>query len=212
MKQSLFLVCMLFAVGTLVAQPLAPKFSFGVHGNFTMSNLPGPAVSGSASLKDAYGAGWGGGAHLDVSLLMFGFRLSGDYMKYSLDEDRFRSSYAGVFGGAVNQISINGGGLSIFSLNANGKWNILPLPVVTPYLTGGVGLAWLSVDETKTSISGVAGNTFPSRSEGGKTSLNLGAGADLSLGLTLFVEVKYVWILTEGETSTYVPVTLGVTF
>lgn len=89
---------------------------------------------------------------------------------------------------------------------------VLPLPVVRPYLTGGAGLAWLSVEGTKTSIAGVPGRTFPSSRQSAKTSLSLGAGADLSLGVTLFVEARYVWIFTEGETSTYVPVTLGVTF
>lgn len=208
MKRLQMFVALVSIPGAVMAQSLG----FGVHGNFTLSNLPGPTVEGSRSLQDAYGTGIGGGAHLDVSLVMVSFRLSGDYMKYSLDEEKFRSFYADVFGGAVSQIAVDGGGLSIFSLSANGKMNILPLPIVTPYLTGGVGLAWLSTDEAKTSIAGVAGRTFPSSSSGGKTSLNLGVGADINLGVALFVEAKYVWILTDGGKSSYVPVTIGVTF
>jgi hypothetical protein len=34
----------------------------------------------------------GGGAHLDLGLPGLSLRLSGDYLKYSLDEERFRGS------------------------------------------------------------------------------------------------------------------------
>jgi opacity protein-like surface antigen len=112
----------------------------------------------------------------------------------------------------VSQLNIEGGGLRILSVSANGKLNIAPIPLITPYVTGGVGLAWLTLDETKTSIAGVAGRTFPSGSQGGKTTFNIGAGADISFGVDLFVEARYVWILTDGAKSTYVPVTVGVTF
>jgi opacity protein-like surface antigen len=191
---------------------VAPKIRFGIHGNFTVSDLPGPDVAGSKALKDAYGTGWGGGAHLDLSLMMFSFRLSGDYMTYALDEDRFRAAYEETFGPAVSQLNIGGGGLNIFSVTASGKMSLAPLPIVTPYLTGGVGLAWLNLDETTTSIAGVAGRTFPSASQGGKTTLSVGAGADIGIGIDLFIEARYVWILTDAEKSTYVPVTVGITF
>jgi opacity protein-like surface antigen len=154
----------------------------------------------------------GGGAHLDLGLPGLSLRLSGDYLKYSLDEERFRGSYADVFGEAVNQISVQGGGLGILSASANAKVAVMPLPVVRPYITGGVGLAWLSVAEARTSIAGAPGNTFPATTQNGKKSFNLGAGADLEVGIKLFVEARYVWILTEGERSTYVPVAIGVTF
>jgi opacity protein-like surface antigen len=215
MRLALTLVALLWIAGVSAAAPLGsavPKVGFGVHGDFTLANLPGPVIAGSAPLEDAYGLGVGGGVHLDVGLPGLSLRLSGDYLTYSLDEGKFRDSYAGVFGGAANQISIDGGKLSIKTVSANAKAAVVPLPVVKPYVTGGVGLAWLSTDETRTSIAGVAGRTFPAATQNGKTSFNVGAGADLDLGLKLFVEVRYVWIATEGQTSTYVPVTLGVTF
>jgi opacity protein-like surface antigen len=89
---------------------------------------------------------------------------------------------------------------------------ILPLPIVTPYITGGIGLAWVNRDEVTTSITGFPGNKFPSSSQSGKTSIAVGAGVDLKLGINLFLEVKYAWIFTDVATSTYVPVTVGVTF
>jgi opacity protein-like surface antigen len=205
-------VCLFVLALTAPAFAIGPGVAIGAHANFTLSNFPGPATSGATSLQDAYGMGIGGGLHLDINLMVISFRLSGDYVHYALDQDKFRDAFRPVFGNAVSQLSIDGGGLGIYSLTANGKMNIVPLPVITPYFTGGIGLAWLTRDEVKTSIAGAAGATTPSATQSGCTSFNLGAGVDLSVGISLFVEAKYVWILTEGETSTYVPVTIGVTF
>jgi opacity protein-like surface antigen len=215
MRYLFALVSLLFFVGVSVAAPLgpvAPQVGFGVHGNFTQGSLPGPVIDGTKSLADAYGPGLGGGAHLDFGLPGLSLRLSGDYLKYSLDEERFRASYADVFGKAVKEISIQGGGLDIRSVSANAKVAVMPLPVVRPYLTGGAGLAWLSVAETRTSIANEPGNTLPAITQNGKKTFNVGAGVDFEVGIKLFVEARYVWILTEGEKSTYVPVAIGVSF
>ncbi len=195
------------------ALALGPGFGFGVHANFTTSNFPGPSVSGTnQQLSSAYGAGWGGGVHVDADLMVFSFRLSGDYLHYSIDQNKFRDSFRPFFANAVNQMSIDGGGLGIIALSVNGKMPVLPLPVITPYLTGGVGLAWVNRDQVTTSIAGFSGSTFPSSSQSGKTSVDVGAGVDIKIGIALFVEAKYAWIFTDGSTSTYVPVTIGVTF
>jgi len=215
MRNFLALAGLLCVVGVPAAAPLgpaAPKVGFGLHGDFTQGSLPGPAIDGTKSLKDAYGPGLGGGVHLDLGLPGLSLRLSGDYLKYSLDESRFRDSYAGVFGEAVDQISVQGGGLGITSVSANAKVAVMPLPLLRPYVTGGAGLAWLSVAETRTSIASAPGRTFTATTQSGRKSLNLGAGVDLEVGIKLFVEARYVWILTEGERSTYVPVALGATF
>jgi opacity protein-like surface antigen len=196
---------------SLPAAAMGPGVALGAHANFTLSNFPGPATAGATSLKDAYGMGIGGGIHLDVNLVLLSVRLSGDYIHFALDQDKFREAFRPVFGNAVSQISIDGGGLGIYALNANGKMPIIPLPVLTPYLTGGVGLAWLSRDQVTTSIAGVSGGSTPSATQSARTSINIGAGVDLHVGITLFVEAKYAWIFTEGESSTYVPVTIGVT-
>lgn len=215
MRLFLALVSMLCVVGVSVAAPTGlatPKVGFGVHGNFSLGNLPGPVMVGSAQLKDAYGPGLGGGAHLDLGLPGLSLRLSGDYLKYSLDEERFRGSYADVFSKAVDQISVQGGGLGILSVSANAKVAVMPLPVVRPYVTSGIGLAWLSVAEASTSIAGLPGKTFLATTQNGKETFNIGAGVDLEIGIKLFVEARYVWILTDGEKSTYAPVAIGVTF
>ncbi|HTS00377.1 MAG TPA: outer membrane beta-barrel protein [Bacteroidota bacterium] len=195
------------------ALALGPSFGFGVHANFTSSKFPGPSVSGvNQQIGSAYGAGWGGGVHIDANLMVVSFRLSGDYLHYAIDESKFRDSFRPLFGNAADQMSISGGGLGIVAVSANGKMPILPLPFITPYATGGIGIAWLTRDAITTSITGFPGNTFPSSTQGGKTQVDVGLGVDLKLGIALFLEVKYAWIFTDVATSTYVPVTIGVTF
>ena len=144
--------------------------------------------------------------------MVFSLRLTGDYIHYAIDESKFRDSFRPLFGPAVDQLSISGGGLGIVALAVNGKMPLLPLPVITPYLTGGIGLAWVNRDEITTSITGFPGNNFPSSSQSGKTTVDVGLGVDVKLGIALFIEVKYGWIFTDVATSTYVPVSIGVTF
>jgi len=205
----------LIALCAPAALALGPSFGFGVHANFTSSKFPGPSVSGvNQQISSAYGAGWGAGVHLDANLMLVSFRLSGDYLHYAIDESKFRDSYQATLtslGIPTNQLSVSGGGLGIVALSINGKMPILPLPFITPYATGGLGLAWLTRDEIKTSVAGF-GATIPSSTQGGKTTVDVGLGVDLKLGIALFLEVKYAWIFTDVATSTYVPVTIGVTF
>ena len=215
MKRKLLAAVLLLALAATSSRALAlgPGFAFGVHANFTSSSFPGPSTSGlNQQINSAYGVGWGGGVHLDANLMVISFRLSGDYIHYAIDESKFRDSFRPLFGSAADQMSVSGGGLGIVTIAVNGKMPLLPLPIVTPYLTGGIGLAWVNRDEVTTSITGFPGNKFPSSSQGGKTLVNLGAGVDLKLGINLFLEVKYAWIFTDVATSTYVPVTVGVTF
>ncbi len=215
MKRTLLAGALLFALAAVSSRALAlgPGFAFGVHADFTSSSFPGPSASGlNQQINSAYGAGWGGGVHLDANLMVVSFRLSGDYIHYAIDETKFRDSFRPLFGSAADQMSVSGGGLGIVALAVNGKMPLLPLPIITPYLTGGVGLAWVNRDEVTTAIAGFPGNKFPSSSQSGKTSVDIGAGVDLKLGISLFLEVKYAWIFTDVATSTYVPVTVGVTF
>jgi opacity protein-like surface antigen len=201
---------------TAFSQPvvggLAPSVNFGVHANFMNANFPGPQINGTAALKDVYGAGFGGGLHLDVQLAMVSFRISGDYLSFSPDNDKYRQGLEGIIGTAAGQFSVDGGGITLLSGNLNAKMAILPLPIVKPYLTGGIGLARLSVDDARVMQNGVETKAYGGFSSETCTAWNLGAGVDLSVGVTLFLEVKYMWIVTEPETSTLVPVTIGVTF
>lgn len=210
----LFVCCILVCSSSAFGQlgPIGPSVGFGVHASFTNINLPGPSVNGTNPLQDVYGGGYGGGAHLDISFVTLGIRVSGDYFTFSPDNDKYRAALAALVGSAASQFSLDGGRVSILSGNVNAKMGILPIPILSPYLTGGIGLARISADETKVIFQGQPTQSFPSFSSETKTSFNIGAGIDLNVGVALFFEVKYTWILTDNKTSTYVPVTIGITF
>jgi opacity protein-like surface antigen len=197
-----------------VAQPivggLAPSVNFGVHANFMNANFPGPSIQGSTALKDVYGAGFGGGVHLDVQFAMLSLRVSGDYLSFSPDNDKYQKGLEGIIGTAAGQFTVAGGGITMWSGNVNAKMAILPLPIIKPYLTGGVGLASLNADEAKVMQGALATKAYPGFPSVTKTMWNIGVGVDFSIGVTLFLEVKYVWVMTD-PTSTLVPVTIGVT-
>lgn len=80
-----------------IAQP-GPSVDLGVHANLTALSLPGPEINGARPLSDVYGTGFGGDVHLDVSFLAFGLRLSGDYIMFSPDQDKYRNALASLVG------------------------------------------------------------------------------------------------------------------
>jgi opacity protein-like surface antigen len=170
-------------------------------------------VSVGGVLKDAYGWGYGGGLHLDVNLALIDLRFSGDYVSASLNNEEYRAKLQDLIGNQASSYSVEGGNVSVLSVNANLKWTVLPLPVLSPYLTGGVGLARTNTGSLTVKYLGTPVSNFPEVESETKTIYNLGAGADLSLGgITLYVEAKYCRIMTEGEQTTYVPISVGITF
>jgi hypothetical protein len=204
----LLLCFALLAAWVANAQPLGPQLKFGVHGNVANLNVAEP-------LNEVYGLGYGGGAHLDVKFVLLSVRVSGDYITFSPDNDKFRSAVSRYVGNLASGVTYEGGKVNIFSTNVNAKFVLLPLPIVNPYLTGGVGLASLSVGEGKVLLNGapVAGSTIPAVPGETKPSINIGAGVDLDLpGLSLFLEAKYFWVFTEGDKVKFLPISLGITF
>jgi len=93
------------------------------------------------------------------------------------------------------------------------KWKLLPLAVLSPYLTGGVGIARLSMGDMTVRDQGSPVEGVPAAGTQTKSAINVGGGVDFKLaGVTLFIEGRYTWILTEGEKTGYIPVSVGVTF
>ena len=206
MKYLVLSIALLVAVSTAAVA----QVHFGIHGNVTNFNFGG-------DLDNIYGLGYGGGVHLDFKLpILLSFRLSGDYLMLSPDKGKYQTFLARFVGPAVaSGITIDGGRIDVYSTNLNAKLDVLPLPVIHVYATGGVGYVRLSSTDAKLNFNGlppVAVNA-PVQTQS-KPSVNAGAGVDLDLGpITLYGEVKVTWILTEGKTSTEVPLgTVGITF
>ncbi len=200
--KKLFALLVLLVVWSSTSSAGGP-ISFGVQATGAALNMPAP-------FTDIYSGGFGGGAHLDINLpVLFAFRLQGDYVTFAPDDAKYKA-FLSTLAGVPANFTLEGGRMNILSGQVNTKLSPLPLPFISPYLTAGVGVTTLSVSELK-----VNGQTVPGSSYAGDTnfSANLGAGIDLNLiALSLYLEARYTWIFTSGATSTYIPVSLGVTF
>lgn len=200
---------LLATVLALMALPASAKgpVSFGIHANGAFLNVPPP-------LDPAYGFGYGGGLHLDINFIPgTNLRISGDYISFGLNEDDYKkvaAEYNPGFGSTG--FSLSGGRISILSASANGRFG-LPFPVVSPYITAGVGIAVIGSSDLSVSYLGQVVSPSPEQSDETKPSLNIGGGVDLNIAVaTIFVEAKYTVIFTSRESSSYIPITIGVTF
>jgi opacity protein-like surface antigen len=204
----------------LTASAGAQGLRFGVQGDFVnfnlgvaQTNVQIPQVGSldvSSLVKDIYGLGYGGGIHFDVDLGLLAFRLSGDYIMLSPDKAKYQS----LLGPLGSQVTIDGGRIDIYSANLNLKFNILPLPVIHVYVTGGGGFVDIKMNDATLSLGTFKLATVKAFDTQTKPTLNAGAGVDIKLGpVALFAELKVNFIMTTGKTSSEVPLaTVGLTF
>jgi hypothetical protein len=186
-------------------------FGFGVHANYANLNVAEP-------LKSAYGPGFGGGLHGDLRFGNVTLRVNGDYISFGADHDVYTTL---VYNAIVveypdilrQDIKVDGGGtIGILSFGANGKYS-LPNVKVSPYLIGGIGVAKTSISEISATLQGAPVTILTDFTSKASFMTNVGAGIDFPLGSTaIFLELKYTWIFIEGQTTTYFPISLGVTF
>ncbi len=206
-----------------MAQESGTSVDFGVHGNIISSDinavlreiagLPAPSGTYEIALEEVYGLGLGGGLHLDVDLGLLTFRLSGDYVTLSPDEEKFADAIQLYFPGA-SLTFVEGGKIEMISGSLNAKLVVLPIPAVRPYITGGGGLTYLKTTKVKLLFNGVPIPDFEILKAQTVPTLNAGAGLDLELGpVTLYGEIKVNWLFIDEGNSTFIPIgTVGVTF
>ncbi len=213
--KSLRLICLALASVMIVSGADAALLKFGLHANITNVNIGGQASFGgqdfSSQLEQIYGLGYGGGVHFDISLPLLSFRLSGDYVRLTPDLTQLRNLAAPFLGQAAQGLTVDGGNINVIFGQANLKFSLLPLPIVSVYLTGGVGIVNIVRDEATIKLASLPSfsASLPKDSQT-KASLNAGAGVDIG---PLFGEARVTWILTEGKTTVMVPIgTVGVTF
>lgn len=218
MKRLLLFCALCFAISAS-----AQTIGFGVHGNMINSDVNASVKkllnldqsnSGTlqVALDEVYGLGYGGGVHLDIGLPVLAIRVSGDYLTVSPDEDKF-STYVKQSFGALPVSYVEGGKVDMISGNANVKFTVLPLPVVKPYITGGVGVCNVSATDVTLKF-GSSNITTPILKKQTVFTYNAGAGVDFDIsGTCIFAELKVNWIDLEEGTVTLVPiVSAGITF
>lgn len=168
---------LVFGASTAQAQvPLVPKmYSFGIH-----AGLAQPM----GDFGDVVESGWSAGAMLQIKppLMPLGFRIDGTYNRF------------GYKAAALSEESAD-----ILSGNASVVFDVIPSPLVTPYVLGGVGMHRFS-------------NTA---NDGSNTDFGFHGGVGLNVGLAGFgtyIEARYVSVQTENSATNYVPITVGIKF
>jgi len=102
--------------------------------------------------------------------------------------------------GFINQIDFGGGKRRIFDVTANVVYAPLPTPLAKPYFIGGVGFY-------STRIIG------SSRLGQEDIGLNAGAGAKFNfIALKVFLDARYHHVFSDGDATSFIPVTIGIMF
>ena len=99
----------------------------------------------------------------------------------------------------------NGVTANILSATVNGIFNMSMAPAVSPYLIGGLGMY-----RSKVEIDGLG-----DAGEASSTDFGFNGGIGLRFGLSgfsTFAEARYNHIMTDGESTSYIPITFGIMF
>jgi hypothetical protein len=151
------------------------QLSFGVGG--------GPSTP-VGSLADGVGAGWHGGVVADLGVPLLPFSLRGDVMFQDLPGTAGGNSYRQ------------------FAATLNGRLGLLPLPLVSAYVTAGPGLYASSFDPAPGATNDRAVNS----------GINAGVGARVNLlVIRPFIEARFHRVFAEPARM-FVPITVGVIF
>ena len=170
-----------------------------------ISNPIGVGVVGGTSspaggLSDLAKSGWHAGAFIELNLpvVPVGFRLEGAWHQF---HDK---PFAGTTGTT---------GARIAAITLNATYAVLPLPIVKPYVIGGVGE--YSVRTTSPAplppSQGVRSD-FQTTTET-KFGINVGAGVRVQIAsFAVFVEARWHDINTSGNNAQMIPVSIGLRF
>jgi hypothetical protein len=105
--------------------------------------------------------------------------------------------------------TISGGNVSALMFGGDARFTFpLPGAGMKPFVLGGAGLASLRFGELTVNT-----DVTPSATAS-KFYYNVGGGVELAAGpvMSLFVQARYVSIATEGGSSNYIPITVGIKF
>lgn len=188
----------------VVAGLMATVGTSAVHAQISSPigvGLVGGTSSPAGRLSDLANSGWHAGAFIELNLpvVPVGFRLEGAWHQF---HDK---PFAGTS-------STTGARIAAITLNAT--YAVLPLPIVKPYVIGGVGE--YSVRATSLApqppSQGVTSSDFVTTTET-KFGINVGAGVRVQIAnFALFVEARWHDINTSGNNAQMIPVSIGLRF
>ncbi|MDQ6828538.1 MAG: porin family protein [Gemmatimonadota bacterium] len=195
MRRAIVVVAALVCATTAQAQGSGSGVTIGAGGGATFA---------TGTTGDGLNTGWNGMAFVgfNVPMIPVGLRVDGLYT---------HNGFKGCTGSCSGDAHTFGGNLNaMFGFPMEGTG-------FSPYITGGVGIANVSASVNNTTLLGSRqGSIAAAAGDNGsetKFAWNVGAGVNFQLmSLALFVEARYLSILTDGGSTNLIPITLGVSF
>lgn len=204
MKKVLFIAVMLFVMAGVVSAQVPTPFSLYVGGAVSIPNSPD-------AFADLYKTGFHGSVGFGLKV-MPGLQTVAkvEFHRFKLDHEATQ---------AINPLlvgeDINGGHNNMWMFGADLRYTLpIPQPAFKPFIIGGLGLARISVTDFDGTSSLVASLNDLQPETQNKVYFNVGAGFEFPTGpkMNLFAQVRYVSIATEGESSSFIPITIGLKF
>lgn len=197
MKRCLFILVTLMVMSALVSAQVPNPISLYVGGAVSIPSSPEVF---SELYKTGF-HGWGGVGYK----FMPNFQVVGkiEYQRFALDW------------GELGDV-MSGGHNNMLMFGADGRFAFgLPAAPVKPFVLGGVGMARVSVSEISSSDPLLQAGLNDLRYDAEtKMYFNVGAGVEMKAGpmLNLFAQIRYVSVATEGESSAFIPISVGLKF
>lgn len=199
MKRVLLAIALVFALTAAVsAQVPSSPFSLYVGGAVSMPQSPD-------GFKETYKTGYHGFAGVGFSF-MPKMQLVGkvEYNTFSYDWDN--NEWAGLS---------DGGSESMLMFGADARLSIgVPAAPFKPFLFGGGGFAHMKTEEFSGTDLLLATSVNSTIEDQTKPYFNVGAGAEFKMGpaMSFFAQARYVSVATEGESASFIPLSLGLKF
>lgn len=187
---------------------LAVVLIFAATGSAQVSTPVSIYAGGALSVPASgdFNAGWQMGYHGAFGL---GYKLAPNFQVVGNLE------YHHFFFDMADFMGLDGGDTKVWMYGVNGRYSLgLPVVPIKPFFIGGAGIAKMTWDEFEgpTLITATLNAAIPESVN--KVYFNFGGGLDLKVipTLSLFIEARYVSIATDGASTAFVPMTVGLRF
>jgi hypothetical protein len=196
MRKLMLILAILLSFAVVASAEVPSPLSFYAGGAFSMPNGP-------TAFKDAYKTGYHGwiGAGYTVAPT---FQVVGkiEHNHFAFDN----GSFTGV----------EGGSMKIWMYGADAKFSPkVPTFPIKPFMFAGAGWASSKISEfTGSNTLATAVLNEGTNQTVTKMYWNIGAGADIFSGpaFSVFLQGRWVSIQTEGSSTSFIPVSMGVRF
>lgn len=200
MKNVLSIVAAILLISVAASAQVPSPFSVQVGGALSVPNSP-------ETFSEGYKTGFHGTAGLGYKV-MPNLQLVGkiEYHRFSFDYDADPTLAAS---------DIEGGQTNMWMFGSDLRYAFgVPVAPVKPFVLGGVGFARTSISEFSGSDPLVTSMNDVDIEPQTDLYFNLGGGVEFKTGpaFSLFGQVRYVSVQTEGESAAFVPITLGLKF